>query len=126
MKAFNLMTGPLMKRMFEEPAFEGEQLVVVSSPFFPHKLSRGYGDPIGDVVDSINGTHVKSLAHLVELLRDARDEFIVIEFEGRGGETLVFRREEMLAGTDEILSSNGVRSQGSPEMLQVWTAKHSR
>jgi hypothetical protein len=28
--------------------------------------------------------------------------------------------------TDEILSSNGVRSQGSPEILQVWTAKPSR
>jgi S1-C subfamily serine protease len=125
MNAFNLMTGPLMKRMFDEPAFDGEQLVVVSSPFFPHKLSRGYGDPVGDVVDSINGTHVKNLAHLVELLRDASGEFIVIEFEGRGGETLVFRRQEMLAGTDEILSTNGVRSQGSPEMLQIWSAKQS-
>jgi hypothetical protein len=29
----------------------------------------------------------------------------------------------MLAATDDILSDNGVRSQGSPDMLAVWNAR---
>ncbi len=58
----------------------------------------------------------------VEVLRDCRDEFITIQFNDPGGETLVFRRDEMLAATDDILTDNGVRSRGSPDMLAIWMA----
>jgi hypothetical protein len=66
---------------------------------------------------------VKNLRHLVELLRDSKDEFIKIELEHRGAETLVFPRKELIAATEEILSDNGVRAQASPELLAVWAAK---
>ena len=72
---------------------------------------------------SINKIQVKNLAHLVELLRDSRDQFITIEFDSRFGETMVFPRAQMLAATDEILSDNGIRSQGSPEMMAIWNAR---
>jgi S1-C subfamily serine protease len=121
-----LVTGPLVRRMFERPAFEGEALVVVSSPLFPHRLAKGYGNPTSRVVKSVNGVAIKNLAHLVEVLRDSRADFITIEFHGRGGEALVFHRTEMLAATDEILTDNGVRSQGSPDVLAIWSAKAAR
>jgi hypothetical protein len=66
-----------VKRLGDRPAFEGEELVVVSSPFFPHKLTKGYGNPAFQVVKSLNGVAVKSLGHLVSLLRDSHDEFVV-------------------------------------------------
>jgi hypothetical protein len=62
----------------------------------------------------------------VEILRDSRDEFVTVEFEGRTGETLVFPRKDVLAATDGILSDNGVRSQGSPGTLDIWSARPSR
>jgi hypothetical protein len=71
----------------------------------------------------VNGIRIKNLRHLVEVLRDARTEFITFAFSGRGSETLVFPRKEMLAATDEILTDNGVRAQASPELLAVWQAK---
>jgi len=111
------------KRLEDEPSFDGERLVVVSSPFFPHKLSKGYSNPAGQVVKKVNDTPIKNLACLVKLLRDSKDEFIKIEFDTRGGETLVFPRAEMVAATDEILADNGVRSQGSPDILAIWSAK---
>ena len=37
--------SPLMTRLGDKPAFEGESLVVVSSPLFPHKLSKGFANP---------------------------------------------------------------------------------
>jgi len=117
------MGSPLLARAGDKPAFPGEELVVVPSPFFPHKVSTGYADPYYQVVKEINGIHVKNLAHLVEILRDSKDEFIRIEFDNRFGETLVFPRAEMLAATDEILTDNGIRSQGSPDALAVWNAK---
>ena len=75
---------------------------------------------------SINGKPVRNLAHLVALLRDAKDEFIAIAFDQHGGETMVFPRAEMLSATDEILTDNGVRTQGSPDTLIIWNAKSGK
>ena len=114
--------SPLFRRWGDSPAFDGEQLVFVTT-LFPHKISRGYSDPITEVVKSVNGTTIKNLAHLVEVLRDAKDPFVTIEFCGKLSDTLVFKRDEILANTDEILSDNNVRSQGSPDMMAVWNEK---
>lgn len=35
----------------------------------------------------------------------------------------MFRREEMLAATDQILTDNGVRTQGSPDLMKIWQTK---
>ncbi len=58
------------------------------------------------------------------MLRDCKDEFVVFDFDMRGGETPVFPRKEMVEATDEILTDNGVRSQGSPDMMAVWNKKN--
>jgi len=94
----------------------------VSSPFFPHKLSKGYGKPVLKVVESLNYHPVKNLADLVGIIRDSNDEFIRIESAGRGGETWVFPRKEMISATEEILTDNGIRSQGSPDVMLIWMA----
>jgi len=98
-------------------------LVVVSSPFFPHKLASGYSSQSAGVIYSVNGTQIRSLKHLVAVLRDLQDEFVVFEFDHRDGEALVFPRKEVVAATEEILTDNGVRAQGSPDMMEVWNAK---
>jgi len=77
-------------------------------------------------VKKVNGIPVKNLNHLVEILRDARDEFITIECDSRFSETMIFPRAQMLAATDAILTDNGVRSQGSPDTLAIWDAKPSK
>ena len=123
MSMLSIWGSPLVTRRGDKPAFADEQLVVVSSPFFPHRLSKGYGNPSSRVVAKINGTVIKNLKHLVTLLRDAKDEFIVLEFAGLGVESLVFPRKEMLAATEEILSDNGVRAQGTPDLMEIWNAK---
>ena len=60
------------------------------------------------------------------VLRDLKDDFITIEFDTRYGETIIFPRKEMLAATDDILTDNGIRSQGSPDTLAVWNAKPAK
>jgi len=115
--------NPLVTRRGDSPAFDGEELVVVSSPLFPHKLGKGYSNPVARVVKSVNNVPVKNLRHLVELLRDSKDEFLNFTFDQRGGESMVFPRQAMIAATEEILTDNGVRSQASPELQTVWNAK---
>lgn len=121
---FSYFGNPLVTRSGDKQAFDGERLVVISSPFFPHKLAKGYSPHVGQVVKAINGQAIKNLPHLVEVLRDCTDQFIAIEFAGlHPAERLVFPRAEMLAATDDILNDNGIRSQGSPDVLGRWSSK---
>ena len=123
MLALTYMGSPLITRYGDKPAFDGERVVFVSSPFFPHKLAKGYANPSLKVVKTINHQAVKNLKHLIEVLRDAKEEFVTIEFADRATETVVLPRKETIAATEAILTDNGVRTQGSPEMLEVWTAQ---
>jgi len=122
-RTLGLMKSPLIVRALDPPSAELEELVFIPSPFFPHKLSKGYSNPAGAVVYSVNGTRVRSLRQLVAYLRDLTDAYVTIEFDQRGGETLVFPRKEMVAATEEILTDNGVRAQGSADTMEVWRAK---
>jgi S1-C subfamily serine protease len=123
LRALGFVKSPLITRALDPPSDDLEELVIISSPFFPHKLANGYGNSTGAVVYSINGTPIKSLKHLVTLLRDLKDPFVTIEFFTRGGEALVFARTAITAATDEILTDNGVRAQGSADMMEVWQPK---
>jgi S1-C subfamily serine protease len=126
MARLSSLGSPLVTRMADQPAFPGEGLVIISSPLFPHKLGQGYSNPRSQVVKTINGIAVRNLNHLVEILRDTKDEFITLECDTRYGETMIFPRAQMLAATDDILTDNGVRAQGSPDTLAVWRAKAAK
>lgn len=115
--------SPIVTRRGDSATPEREELVVVSSPFFPHKLVTGYSNRFGAVIHSINQVPLKSLRHAVALLRDLKDELVVIHFDQRGGETIVLPRKDMLAATESILSDNGIRLQGSQDMMDVWNGK---
>ena len=119
-------SNPMVTRRADKPAFPEEEIVVISSPFLPHALAEGYSNPIGHVVSEVNGIKIRNLRHLVEVLRDAQTEFISFTLAGHGEETLVFPRKKMLEATDEILGDNGIREQGSPELMAVWKAVPAR
>jgi hypothetical protein len=74
----------------------------------------------------VNGPGIKSLGHLVSVLRDLKDSFVTIEFDQKGGEALVFSRQAIMSATDEILMDNGIRAQGSPDTLAVWQEKSAK
>jgi len=115
--------SPLISGFGAAPDAAREELVVVPSPFFPSSVSKGYDNPAGIVVESVNGTPIRSLAHLVAVLRDLKSEFVEFSFANRLGETLVFSRAEIMASTENILADNGVRSQGSADMMAIWEGK---
>ncbi len=117
--------SPLFTRFADRVDFPGEELVLVASPMFQHKISKGYSDPVGQCVKDVNGQKVKNLAHLVTILRDSTDEFLVFRFVEQGSELLVFRRDEMERATDEILEDNGISParRGSEEVVKLWKEK---
>jgi hypothetical protein len=118
--------SPMLTRRSEGLPKEGEELVVVPSPLFPHELSLGYPSPQYRVVKAINGLPVENLRQLVETIRDSRDQFISIEFEDLLPGTIVLPREGTLGATDQILNDNGIRYQGTPDILEAWKAEPQR
>jgi S1-C subfamily serine protease len=126
MRMLGLVKSPLVTHALDEPDGDLQELVVVSSPFFPHRIANGYSNPAGSVVYAVNGTRIKSLVHLVAVLRDLKDSFVTIEFDQKGGEALVFSRQAIMSATDDILTDNGIRAQGSPDTLAVWQEKSAK
>jgi hypothetical protein len=90
---------------------------------FPSKIAKGYDNPFSKVVKEINGTPVKNLRHMVELLRDSKEKFTTIGFADRYSETIVFNHKEALQATEEILSDNGIRELASDDLASVWSKK---
>jgi S1-C subfamily serine protease len=119
--AFNAQ--PLLTRVGDEPTPEREDLVVVSAPFFPHRLMSGYDNRFGSVVYSVNNVPIRSLRHLVEVLRDLKDDLVLFKFDQRSSESIVLPRQKLVDSTEEVLNENGIRYQATSDLLEVWQAK---
>lgn len=118
----NLRENPLMKRRFDKPEFEGEEVVVLGARLFPHRITEGYDPQSFATIADINGVKIKNLKHLVETLRDHDDEFLEIRL-GGAYETLIFSKEEITESSEEILEDEGIRSQLSEDLEEIWGAK---
>jgi S1-C subfamily serine protease len=121
----NLMGSPLLKRSEDRPDFEGQELVVVTAPMAQHPITRGYDQSFGQVVKSVNGVEIKNLTHLVETIRDADGDHLVFEFAEPLAETLVFKRQEFIDATEEIMADNGIPRRGSEDMVAIWERTHT-
>jgi hypothetical protein len=123
-RTLHVDNSPLVTRADDLARFPGEELVVVSSRMFAHPSAKGYMDPVGKVVKDLNGIPVKNLAHLVESIRDCKDEFLTFSFADNYSEVLVFDRNELASATEKILDDSGIapNRRGSPDMLQIWKA----
>ena len=117
-------SSPLVTRGYDrqkEP--EGDEQLVVTGAFLPHSMTQGYSEPDYDVVEKLNGVMIKNIKQLVENIRDSKDETLVFEFAGNGSENLVWDRESFIEATESVLDDNGIRRQGSANLMKVWEEK---
>lgn len=115
--------NPLFVRRYDKPRFEGEELVVVSSPMFPDRITKGYDDPERAVISHVNDIRVRNLRHLVEILRDNSQAQVIVKFAKvvhRTHETIVFNRTELMESTNKVLEENGIRFPSSADLRPVW------
>jgi hypothetical protein len=120
---FGRAASPLLTRRYDRPAFDNEELVMVASPLFPHRITQGYDDPNRGVLSEVNNIPVKNLRHLVEVLRDSSDEQVSFKFASAGvltHETMVFNRSDLMEATGKILEENGIRYPYSADLRAIW------
>lgn len=116
--------SPLTNRVLEYKDRPGsddiEEFVVVLSPFLPHPIVQGYDDPDLHAVKAVNGEKILSLRHLAEVIRDADDEWLKIEWYDTDAQTLVFKTDELADSTEEILEDNGIRDRMSEDLRDLF------
>lgn len=112
--------SPIALRADDEKDFPGEELVVVVSDFLPHPITKGYAIAYRPTVKSVNGVEIKSVSHMLEVLKGLTDEFVVFEFFDEAQETIVFRREDLFEATEQVLDDNSIRRQGSERFMEIW------
>lgn len=121
MHNYLISTGsPILTRRIDLAAFEGEEMVVVASPMFPHRITKGYDARNLGVISHVNDVEIRNLTHMVETLREIKDEYVIFRFASRVSETLVFRRQEIESITEDILTDNGIRHQCSKDLRDIW------
>ena len=118
-QVFSFLGNPLASRVSAAPAFEGEELVVVASPMFDHRIAKSYDRSHLSVLSKINGTKIKNLRHLATVINELDGEFVTIEFDQRVSETLVFNRNELIGSTEEIVTDNGIRYTTSKDLRDL-------
>ncbi|NLA74368.1 MAG: serine protease [Deltaproteobacteria bacterium] len=111
-------SSPLITRLNDIATKEQEQLIIISSRMFSHRITKGYGDPMAQVIKDINGIKIKNIRHLVEVIQDS-EEYLEINFEGNFVETMIFRKSDMEAATEDILTENGIRFQASSDLMDM-------
>jgi len=117
---FGVVNGsPVALRLQDEVEFEGEEFVVLANDLLPHPITKGYTAPMHPTLDTVNGVEVRSLAHLVEILRDNEDDMLVFAFHDRTQETLVFDADDLEYSTEEILEDNSIRERGSDRFMEI-------
>lgn len=90
------------------------------NPFRPWSKQTPRDIP-GSVVQSVKGTRIVSRAQVVRGLRNLKTKFVVIDFDGRGVESLISLPKA--TATEWIMANNDVRVQGFLQMLATWQGK---
>ncbi|MFG0283591.1 MAG: trypsin-like peptidase domain-containing protein [Phycisphaerales bacterium JB039] len=112
--------SPIALRAGDKPDFEDQGFVVVPSPLFPHRMTKGYDMAPFPTLKTVNGVEIRNMRHLVETLRGIEDDYVVFEWYDRGADALVFKRDEAIEATEEILDDNGIRRQMSEDLEGIW------
>lgn len=114
--------SPWIVRNEDLKSFPGEELVVVGAPMFQHRCMKGYDEVLGQVVKSVNGIPIRNFLHMVEVLRNAEEPYLKIEFAERLSSVLVFDQKQIESITESILEDNGIApgKRGSKEAMKLW------
>jgi len=79
----------------------------------PHKLARGYSNPQGNVLESVNGIAIRNLRHWSPC-SGTHDEFIVIHCGRHRRRGPGLPAQELLDSTNDVLTRTASRSRPAP------------
>ncbi|MDG2029963.1 MAG: hypothetical protein P8J45_03045 [Phycisphaerales bacterium] len=116
-------------RCRDRKAFEDEQIGILATPPFSHRILRGHDHiELGSALDRIDGVKVRNVAHARKLIRDHEGEFIEIVFSDKYIDgALILDAKALTDATQDVLEQNSIRKAASPgQLLDVVICGRSR
>ena len=92
----------------------GRREIVVLQKVLADRVNRGYHDFESTVISRVQGTRIRSMHHLIELIESSSDPFVRLETQDH--EEIVIDRELASTRQDAILRRYGVPSDRSPDL----------
>ncbi len=107
--------NPIATRCFDRKGFDDEQIVILASSPFPHRIMRGHEDLQGfAALTNIDGVKVRNIAHARELIRMHEGEFIELEFSDKQSDNVLrLNAAALAAATEDVLVKNSIRRAAS-------------
>lgn len=112
--------SPITPYLDDDRPSDGREFVSVACPLLSSPIARGYEVIPGQTVKSVNGKTFRNFREFVQLLRDMKDEFVVLEFNESGPERIVLRSADIEGATEKLMDSNGIRRQCSKDVRDIW------
>jgi S1-C subfamily serine protease len=110
----------LVKKIDEDRQDAGDEIVVLCCPILPHKITKGYGVSPLSVVTHMNDQPVRSLRHLITMVKENKEPFIIFRFEEDNEEKIVLEPKLVEKFGAEILRNNNIPSDRSEDLKDVW------
>lgn len=92
--------------------------VVVALNVLAADLNQGFHNENHWVIDSVDGTSVQNLRHMIELV-EAGEENEFVEFRNRGGQMIVLDRQRVAAEQAQILATYRIPQDRSDDLLDT-------
>lgn len=104
---------------YREPGSDIE-LVAICTRILPHKLSKGYQlDPLS-VLTHVNDTEIRNLKHLIEVIQNNEDPYLIFQFENGYEEKIVFEPKDVKKYQSQILEQNNIPAAVSKDLRKLW------
>jgi S1-C subfamily serine protease len=110
----------LAKRLREYRERPDDEIVVLTCPILPHKLTKGYSVLPLSVVTHVNGTPVRNLRQMIQVIKDNTEEFIVFRFEDEMDESVVLDPKLVAESQNDILQNNNIPAPCSEDLRDLW------
>jgi len=106
-----------ISRLREKP---DDELVATVSGILPHKLTKGYGVSRLSIVTHVNDRPVKNIRHLIEMIKENKEDFIVFRFEEEYVEKIVLDPKRVKKYQSEILGNYNIPAPCSDDLKDIW------
>ncbi|KAI3829607.1 hypothetical protein L1987_03733 [Smallanthus sonchifolius] len=107
----------LTKARYSMARFKGEQIVILSQ-VLANEVNIGYEGMSNEQVLKFNGTRIKNIHHLANLVDSCKDKYLIFEFEDNY--LAVLEREASSAASPCILKDYGIPSERSSDLLEPY------
>ena len=97
-----------------------DQIVVTCSPIIPHKLNKGYSITPLSVVTHVNDQPIHNLRHMIQLIKDNKEDFLVFTFEEDYETKKVLSPKRVGKYMPEILRNNNIPFACSEDLRDLW------